>query len=309
MFDRVDLSLEYYIKDTKDLLYAVTLPSTSGFSSYWENIGAVKNKGVEFVLGADVVKSNNDGFAWHIDANIGFNRNKIEELYEGEDIVSGNKVRSLGEDIDTWYLRKWMGVNPEDGKPQWEVVAEDGTASLTSDYNAATLQKVGTSTPDFFGGLNSTMTYKNFSLLMNFDFVSGVDIYHSARELYDNDGAYPTFNAMSLADGWSRWAKPGDIATHPEPYSGGNSLSNKTSSRYIEDGSYLKLRNVTLNYSVGQIKKLDFIKNLSVYMSAENLLTITNYSGVDPEVGEDGNGETSSYAVPRRFMFGVNLTF
>ncbi|MCG8582988.1 MAG: SusC/RagA family TonB-linked outer membrane protein [Bacteroidales bacterium] len=310
LYNRFDLSLEYYIKDTKDLLYYVTLPATSGFSGYWENVGAVKNKGFEMVLGADIFRSASDGFAWRIDANIGVNRNEITELYEGNDIIDGNKIRSVGEDVDTWYMRKWMGVNPDDGMPQWETIDEDGNKSLTTDYNKAALQKVGTSTPDLFGGINSTMSYKNFSLLMNLDYVSGIDIYHYARELYDNDGAYSTFNAMSLADGWSRWEKPGDKATHPQPYNGGNSLSNKTSSRYIEDGSYLRLRNVTLNYRVGSIKNVDFIKNMSVYISAENLVTFTDYSGIDPEVGEEGTGDAyDDYAIPQRFMFGLSVTF
>jgi len=310
MFNRFDLSMEYYVKDTKDLLYRVALPSTSGFDYYWENIGSVKNKGFEVVLGADVIKSGADGFNWHIDANIGFNTNEITELFEGSDIITGNKIRSVGDDMDTWYLRKWTGVNPEDGLPQWEAIDEDGNVSLTSDYNKAALQKVGASTPDFFGGLNSTMSYKNLSLLMNLDFVSGIDVYHASRELYDNDGAYSTFNAMSLADGWSRWEKPGDIATHPQPFNGGNSLSNKTSSRYMEDGSYLRLRNITLNYSLNGIKNVEFLKNVSVYASAENLVTFTDYTGIDPEIGEDGSAEAyGDYAIPKRFMFGVSVTF
>ncbi len=310
MFNRFDLSLEYYIKDTKDLLYYVALPATSGFNGYWENIGSVKNKGLEIVLGSDVIKSGSDGFNWRLDANIGFNTNEITELFEGSDIISGNKIRSVGDDIDTWYLRKWAGVNSDDGKPQWEAIDDDGNVSLTSDYNEAALQKVGASTPDFFGGLNSSMSYKNLSLVMNLDFVSGIDIYHYARELYDNDGAYSTFNAMSLADGWSRWSKPGDIATHPQPFNGGNSLSNKTSSRYMEDGSYIRLRNVTLNYSLSGIKNVEFLKNVSIYASAENLVTFTNYSGVDPEVGEEGTGDAyDDYAIPKRFMFGVSVNF
>ncbi len=310
LYNRFDVSMEYYIKDTKDLLYYVDLPATTGYSGYWENIGAVKNKGFELMIGADVIQAANDGFNWHLAFNAGMNRNEITELYGGEDIIKSNKIRSVGENIDTWYMRKWMGVNPDDGKPQWEMIDEDGNSTLTSNYNKATLQKVGTSTPDWFGGLNSTMTYKNLSLLMNFDFVSGIDLYHASRELYDNDGAYSTFNAMSLADGWSRWEKPGDIATHPQPFNGGNSLSNKTSSRYIEDGSYIRLRNVTLNYSLSSIKNVEFLKNMSVYFSAENLITITDYSGIDPEVGEDGAAETyGDYAIPKRFMVGVNLKF
>ncbi len=311
--DRFDINMEYYIKDTKDLLYYVTLPATAGFKGYWENIGAVKNQGFEFMFGADIFKGTDNGFAWHIDANIGINTNEVQELYQNKDYTSGNKIRREGEDIDTWYMRKWAGVNTEDGKPQWEIVGEDGEKTLTSNWNDATIQMVGSATPDYFGGLSSVMTYKNFSLSMNMDFVQGIDIYNSSRELYDNDGAYASFNSMSLKSGWSRWTKPGDKATHPQAMNGGNSLSNKTSSRYLEDGSYIKLRNVTLNYSFAGLKTKTFLNNLSVYASVENVFTITDFSGVDPEVGdENSEGETSQYgdyAIPRRFMFGFNFSF
>ncbi|MBI9064895.1 MAG: TonB-dependent receptor, partial [Marinilabiliaceae bacterium] len=307
---RFDISMEYYIKDTKDLLYFVALPATSGFSGYWENVGAVKNKGLEVVLGADVIKSATDGFEWRLDANFGINRNEVTELYEGEDIIKGLKIRSVGDDIDTWYMPKWAGVNPDNGLPQWESISEEGAIELTNTFKDADDQKVGTSTPDIFGGLTSTMSYKNISLAMNFDFVSGIDLYHATRQMYDNDGAYSTFNSMSLHDGWSRWEKPGDIATHPQPFNGGNSGSNNISSRYIEDGSYIRLRNVTLNYSLAGIKKVEFLKNVNAYISAENLVTLTDYSGIDPEVGEKGEAETyGDYAIPKRFMFGLSLTF
>lgn len=303
--------MEYYIKDTKDLLYYVSLPATAGFKGYWENIGAVKNKGFEFMFGADIFKGNGNGFAWHVDANLGINTNKVEELYQNKDYTSGNKIRREGEDIDTWYMRKWAGVNSENGKPQWEIVGENGEKTLTSNYNDATVQMVGSATPDYFGGFASVMSYKNFTLSMNMDFVQGIDIYNSSRELYDNDGAYASFNSMSLKSGWSRWQKAGDIATHPQAMNGGNSLSNKTSSRYLEDGSYIKLRNITLNYSFAGLKTKTFLNNLNIYASVENLLTITDFSGVDPEVGdENAEGETSQYgdyAIPRRFMFGFNF--
>lgn len=311
--DRFDINMEYYIKDTKDLLYYVSLPATAGFKGYWENIGAVKNKGFEFMFGADIFKGNGNGFAWHVDANLGINTNKVEELYQNKDYTSGNKIRREGEDIDTWYMRKWAGVNSENGKPQWEIVGENGEKTLTSNYNDATVQMVGSATPDYFGGFASVMSYKNFTLSMNMDFVQGIDIYNSSRELYDNDGAYASFNSMSLKSGWSRWQKAGDIATHPQAMNGGNSLSNKTSSRYLEDGSYIKLRNITLNYSFAGLKTKTFLNNLNIYASVENLLTITDFSGVDPEVGdENAEGETSQYgdyAIPRRFMFGFNFSF
>lgn len=308
--NRINFSVEYYIKDTSDLLYYVTLPSTSGYTGYWENIGGVKNSGVESSIYADIIQGDDKGFSWSIGGNIGINRNEITELFEGEEINRGTKISREGEDFNSWYMRKWLGVDPENGNPLWEVYdPETGERSETSDYNEATNQIVGTSSPDFYGGFTTYFDYGGFSLSANFNFVSGGKIYNSSRELYDSDGAYPTYNQQVLAEGWSRWQEPGDIASHPNPISGGNLLSNRTSSRYLEDGSYLRLRNVQLGYSMPEsFTKSLGISHLGLYLSGDNLLTFTGYTGMDPEVGADGFA-SSAYPVSRRFTLGVNISF
>ncbi|WP_084696456.1 SusC/RagA family TonB-linked outer membrane protein [Maribacter thermophilus] len=309
-FNRINFSAEYYIKDTSDLLYYVTLPSTSGYTGYWENIGGVKNKGFEASVYADIITGDEGSFTWSLGGNIGFNKNEITELYEGAEIDRGTKVSREGEDYNSWFMRKWMGVDPENGDPLWEVVdSETGEKSVTNDYNAATKQIVGTSSPDFYGGFTSYFDYKGFSLSTNFNFVSGGKIYNYSRELYDSDGAYPTYNQQVLYDGWSRWEEPGDIATHPKLVYGGNNLSNKTSSRYLEDASYLRLRNIQLGYSLPSkaIESMG-ITHLGFYVSGDNLFTFTDFSGMDPEVGSDGYS-SSLYPVSKRFTLGINVSF
>ncbi len=307
LFDRLTINADYYIKNTSDLVYSVTLPAVTGYTGYWDNIGAVVNKGVELAASVDILKDTD--FKFSFDANWSLNRNKVDELYGGKDVISGWHIRREGKDMDTWYLRKWAGVDPNNGDPLWEVVNEDGTVSTTNNYNAATLQIVGRGTPDFSGGFATRMSYKGISLNTNWGYVVGNDIYHYDRELFDADGAYPTFNQMRLHDGWSRWEQPGDNATHPKLVNGGNNASNKTSSRYLEDGSYLRLRNITLTYQLPSqlLRKVGF-KAASVSLSGDNLWTITDFSGRDPEVGENGEGY-HKYPNVRKFVVGLNLNF
>jgi len=316
--DVVSLTFEYYNKNTSDLLYFVSLPDLTGFQGFWENVGGLTNKGFEAAVSADIVSKQD--FNFNVGFNIGVNRNEITELYdEQEEIPVGSKIFKIGEDADTWYIRKWLGVDPDNGQPLWEVVDPDtGAKSETSDWNEATLQTVGTSTPDFIGGFNTSLRYKNMSLTSNFSFSKGGTLYNASRELFDSDGFYSTFNQMVLADGWSRWQQPGDIATHPQAIEGGNNNSNKRSSRYLEDASYLRLNNVTLSYSLPQniLTKLG-VSNANIYLAGDNLFTITDFTGVDPVVRGNPDdaipglsGSVSlTYPVPRRYVLGLSVTF
>lgn len=309
LFERFNLSVDYYIKNTSDLLYFVALPAVTGYTGYWENIGGFKSSGFEVVAGADIFDSESE-VQWRVNLNIGTSQNEVTELFEGQEIDRGYKITRIGEDFNTWYMRKWLGVDPANGNPLWEVVDPvTGKRTETSDYNKATKQIVGASTPDFYGGFGTNLSYKNFHLGASFSFVSGGKILNLSRQLYDSDGAYPTFNQQVLMDGWSRWEKPGDIATHPLPLYGGNNNSNKPSSRYLEDGSYLRLRNVRLGYNFGEnITKPLHISNIELFISADNLVTLTEFSGTDPEVGADGIYQ-NLYPIPRRFVVGLNVSF
>ncbi|WP_108870275.1 SusC/RagA family TonB-linked outer membrane protein [Aquimarina aquimarini] len=319
LFNRVSATFEYYNKDTSDLLYFVNLPDVTGYSGFWENVGGLTNKGFEASVSIDVIKSRN--FDWDLGFNIGVNRNEITELFDGQtEIPRDSKIFKIGEDSNAWYIRKWLGVDPDNGDPLWEVVDPDtGARTETNNWNDATLQVVDTSSPDFTGGFDSRLSYKNVSLSANFNFTKGGKLYNSARELFDSDGFYLAFNQQVLADDSNRWEKPGDIATHPLAIEGGNNNSNKRSSRYLEDASYLRMANVTLSYNLPQdvLKKIG-ISNLNIYVSGDNLLTFTNYSGVDPAVTGNPNDRTNiglsgnpgiTYPIPKRYVLGVNLSF
>ncbi|WP_345233595.1 TonB-dependent receptor [Olivibacter ginsenosidimutans] len=307
-FNRINLSLEWYQKSTSGLLHFVPLPYVSGYEGYWDNIGSVHNKGIELTLNAQVIQSAQ--WKWDVDVNLGINTNKVNELYGGERQLNGNQVIEEGYDVNTWYMRKWAGVNPEDGTPQWEKTDEQtGEVSLTGNYAEATLQHVGNATPDYFGGLNTRLSYNHWFLNGNIAFSHGALIYNGGRELFDSDGAYATYNQMELQNGWSRWTPDHHDATHPQAFFGGNNRSNGVSSRYLEDGSFLRIRNIALGYkwNTKWLAKLK-IKSLNTSLSVDNLLTITDYSGLDPEAATTGS-TTSPYPLPRRFMLGIDVQF
>lgn len=312
LFNRVNLALDAYQRDNKDLLFDVPLSSASGFTSQIQNIGTIRNKGVDLEL--NTINVDKGDFKWETTLNIGFNRNKVTSLYQNQPIVSGLRRVMVGQPLRTWYMAKWLGVDPQNGLPLWEKLTYDAEGKVssvesTSNYNAATLQVVGRANPDFTGGFINNISYKGLSLNVFFSFVSGSDLYNAERETFDSDGAYPTNNSLKLKKGWSRWEKPGDVATHPvSVLRGGGMNSNKPSSRYLEDGSYIRLRNLRLNYEIPSnwVQKLNF-SNLNVFVSADNLHTWTNYSGLDPEVNFDNAIVRTPYPISKKMLFGINF--
>lgn len=318
IFNRYNFSVDLYDKITTDLLYQVPLPGIIGVDRVWRNVGELRNKGFEFTASADIVNKND--FFWSVEANIGLNRNKITELYggksemivgDGTDIAgSANKILKPGLDADTWYIREWAGVDPANGSPLWYKTDANGNRVKTSKLREANAVPIGSYTPDFFGGFSTFFRWKNLDLNANFAYSVGGEIYNYARAEFDSDGAYADRNQMKLQKGWSRWQKEGDIATHPVAMYNNRSESQKASSRYLEDGSYLKLKNVTVSYNL-ELPKWH-IQNLRFFVTGENLFTITKFSGVDPEIppknGKITGVATTVYPSTRKFVFGLSLT-
>lgn len=327
-FNRFNITVDYYNKNTSNLLYEVPVPAVTGVDKTWRNVGSVKNNGFEVSLGAQILKDMKN-WNWRIDANLGLNRNKVSELYGGKteiitDTGSGfvddaNKILKPGYDVDTWYMTEWAGVDPETGQGQWFTTDEDGNRVKTFDYGEASKHKVncGSYTPDFFGGFSTDLSWKNIDMSAMFSYSVGGKIYNYSRFEYDSDGAYVDRNQMNLKDGWTRWEKPGDIATHPQAIYGNNTNSNRGSSRLLEDGSYLKMKSLSIGYNLALPKW--HISNVRIYFSGENLFTITGFSGIDPELpvtvtnAKAGNTKitgvaSSVYPQTRKFMFGLNIT-
>lgn len=309
-FDRFGVTIDLYNKNTSDLLYYAPLPNISGYTGQYKNVGAINNKGLEISLNADVIRTSK--FQWTSDFNIGFNRNRVTELYGGKPELKGLKRLEEGRDMDEWYLREWAGVDPANGSPLWYTTDENGKRTTTDSYNKADRVYCGSAAPKFTGGWMNSFSYKGFALTANFDFVYGNLLYNQSRELLDSDGAYADYNSMKLKSGWKRWEKEGDIATHPKAINGGNKNSNKSSSRYLEKGNYFSLRNLSLGYSIPEklCGKLG-LQRVNVSCSADNLFTLTPFSGVSPQLSDsstDGYAGTI-YPLSRRIVFGLNVSF
>src|SRR5699024_796110 len=322
---------------TDNILYQVPISGLTGVTSIWKNIGKMKNNGIELNIGGDIIRK--DNLTWSVNINLGHNKNELTKLYktkneDGEFVVNpiiigdglgiaGSAQRLLlpGKPIDTYYLIEWAGVNPENGAPQWYKITKDDNGDVikkekTSNYSEATYTMVGSASPDFFGGFSTSLVYGKFDLSAMFGYSIGGQVYNYSRQEYDSDGAYTDRNQMKLQDGWSRWEEPGDHATHPVARYNNTSHSNSPSSRYLESNDYLKLRNLTIGYNIksDQLAKWG-IQNLRIYLSGQNLFTITKYSGVDPEIPPNDEGTILSstgpgiYPSKKLYMFGLNISF
>ena len=308
-FNRLNVTLDLYNIDNKNLLLAVPLAPSTGFFEFMDNVGTVNNKGVELAVDGDIFSTRD--FSWNLGFNLGFNKNTVVLLPNGE-FRQGLQIVREGQDIFTWNMPKWAGVDPETGSPTWEKIEEDGTVTLTKTYAEATYQNVGKSSPLFQGGVSTYLRWKGLSLNATGAFVYGNKIYNSARVSMDSDGAYTDYNMMSHDNGlgWTRWEKPGDIATHPQPKMNGNNDAHQTSSRYLEDGSFFRLKNVTLAYDFPQAwMKKARIQGLKVYVSGDNLATFSKFSGMDPEIDTEYGTYDTNYPVPMTVVGGIQITF
>ena len=326
--NRLRFVFDYYNKYTSNILYQVPVSGLTGITSRWQNVGEMRNSGIEITIGGDIIRTKD--WLWSLDLNMGYNKNKLEKLY-GDDpnmmIIGGGgndtsiagaaeKVLKVGYSTDRYYLREWAGVDPKNGAPLW--YKNDGSGETTSNYSEAKQVMTEATSPKLFGGFNTSLTWKNIDLNASFGFSLGGKIYNYSRQEYDSDGAYTDRNQMKLIDGWSRWEKEGDIAAHPAASYGNKSNSNKASTRYLEDGDYLKLRSLSIGYNLNLSKY--YIQNMRIYFTAENVFTLTGFSGIDPEVPayydettgtykSIGTAGANLYPSTRKFMFGINLTF
>lgn len=310
---RVRLSFDYYDKYTSDLLYNVQLSTLTGYGNQWQNIGAVRNTGIELSVDADVY-SNKD-WTWTLGFNLGHNKNRIEELYGGLSQISGKRRFEEGRDMDDLWMAEWAGVDSETGSPLWYMTDEQGERVLTKSYTEANKDRVymGTAAPKLNGGFNTMLSWKSLTMQASFVYSIGGQLYASGRELLDSDGAYDTYNQMVLKKGWKRWEKAGDIATHPKAINGGNASAHKASSRYLEKADYLTMKNLTVAYAFPKplLARLG-VSDLTLSFSADNLFTLSPYSQVDPATsGYEGNGVggSSVYPTTRKYVFGLGVSF
>ena len=259
--------------------------------------------------------------------NVGVNQNRVLELPDHQDmpLTAGDVTQMVieGRPIYSWYMPKWAGVDYETGKPLWEHI-EDGEVSYTSNWGDATYQICGNASPWLTGGFNTAVSWKGLTLSANTSFIFGNKIYNRTRwGIMDTDGAQQQFNQQSLNNGlgWIRWKEDDPdgtnaYATHPQAIKGGNSGAHNYSSRYLEDGSFFRLRNVTLSYELPKtLMDKAHMGGARVFVSADNLWTYSRFSGMDPEVNVEkttyslAGMYSDNYPVPMSVVLGIDLTF
>ena len=311
--NRITGEIDYYNKQTTDLLLYRTLPSTSGFTGVWSNVGELENKGVEFAF-----HSNNlvGSLKWTTDFNIAFNKNTVLNVDGPEITPNGLNYVMEGQPIGVWKLRKYAGVDPDNGDALYYV--EEGSDETTNNYNLANPMVVGSPNPEFTGGLSNRFEYNGFDLDILLSFVYGNEIYNGGGMYQSASGAW--FDNQTV-DQMDRWQQPGDITDVPQARLG-YSNGTRDSDRYLTDGSYLRVRSITLGYSLpASILSRIKMNSARIFVGVTNLYTFTNYKGWDPEVNWTGTNRTTQtqniiqgydfYTVPqaRTYSIGINLSF
>jgi TonB-dependent starch-binding outer membrane protein SusC len=304
--NRITGEIDYYQKHSTDLLLNTNIPLTTGYASIYKNAGTLDNKGVEF----SITSRNLDGaFKWTTSFNIAYNKNKVGNI-GGQIIQSADALQRAveGEPIGTFYMQKFAGVDKETG----DALYLDATGKTTNDYTQAARMVVGKYTPDYTGGFTNTFSYKGVDLNIFFYFVTGNSVYNSAGVFMD-DGLYNGFDNQ-MTEILNAWKKPGDVTNVPRTgYYYGSGASN--SSRWLYKGDYLRLKNLTLGYTLPKSVSSSLkISSARFYISGVNLLTFAKYPG-DPEINTNvvnniAGGE-DFYTIPqaKTFTVGLNVKF
>ncbi len=320
LFNRIDLTVDVYRNITKNLLLQVSQPLSVGFETRWANAGEIHNNGVELSLGTVNISSRH--FKWTTDFNISFNDNKLHNL-PANFVKTGSWAISQsyqnGGNLYEFYLPKWLGVDAQTGAPTWEKLTADNSGNVTKrettlNYAEATFQNVGSALPKYQGGMTNTFTYNGISLSINAYFLNGNKVYSNNLRFVMNDGNEPYYNQIVLPKGYSIWSHPGDIATNPSPLNAAS--AQEVSTRYLKDGGYINIRNITLAWSVPKpvVHRLG-MQDLTVSLSGDNLHTFTHFLGQDPQTtitaGDYSTPGVSDFKYPnnRQFLFNINIRF
>ncbi len=307
---RVSLSADVYVKNTSDLLLYVPLPKSTGFDTGLQNVGKVQNKGIELQISSHNI---NKDLVWDTDFNITFNRNKVVSII-GQQITGGGvagrgdvSYSVEGKPLGMFFGYVEGGVDPATGDVYY--VDKNGESTFTPAADDRTF--IGNPNPDFIYGMTNTVSYKNFNLSIFLQGSQGNDVFNATR--IETEGMTDAKNQSQVVA--NRWRVPGDVTDIPRA-TWGNTNNSRLSTRFVEDGSYLRAKAVTLSYMVpnSAIAKLH-INSAKVYVTGENLFTITGYKGYDPEVNAFGGSNTAqgvdygTFPQMRNLIVGLNFSF
>ncbi|MGX5817873.1 TonB-dependent receptor [Chitinophaga lutea] len=315
----LNVTVDYFRKNTTNLLYNMPIHATSGFTSITSNIGSMLNTGLELGVNANY---NFGQLQWTSDFNISFIRNRVLSLIGDNNVLSigANRALQVGQDIGSIWVYNMLGLYQDDKdvpKPLYDIGVRAGDIQyedLNNDGNININDRkiVGSSNPDFYGGWNNTLRYRNIDLTLFLQYTYGQDVYNTGRIMVERLGQNATNNLKSAAE--ARWTGPGTSNTVPRAiYNQAHNIANST--RWMEDGSFLRVRTLSLGYELpASLLRKAHIKRMRVYAQADNLWLLTNYAGLDPEVSSDMDprfvGEDNLVLPqPRSFNLGINLNF
>lgn len=309
---RLSGGFDYYYKFTTDMLLDVNVPQTSGASTVIKNIGKMNNQGIELFLTSNNITGK---FKWVTEFNINYNKNNIIDI-EGQIIAGenyGNNFAQEGHPVGAWRLVEFYGVDPQTGEELF--VLADGSIGIWDDTDPTFFDKnskvVGNPYPTWFGGLNNIFTWKGIDFSFLFTYQWGNDVYRDDGKFLEGGQIGSTWNQMTSIE--NAWREPGDVTDVPQLL-WKNTYSTHNSTRYLDDGWFVRLKTVALGYTLPtEWAKTIAMSSIRVYFMAENWLTFTDYKGWDPEVNRDYSGNITqgvTYLSPpqgKTFTFGVNL--
>ncbi len=301
-WNRLNVDLELYDKETTNMLMEVPLSyaTSNGFGYKWDNVGAMRNVGAELNIAATVVTWRD--FNWSINANVSYNSNKIIELYNGVTEYEPSNTSTklvVGQKLGQFYMNRYYGVNPANGDALW--LTKDG--EITNELRDSDKVLTGKSSiAPWMGGFGTALSWKGLSLSAQFSWVADRYMINNDRYFDESNGRFMSYNQSRRL--LERWKEPGDVTEIPR-----HGIYTEFDSRLLEDASFLRLKNLTLGYSLPQelLKKTGFIRGLRVYAQGQNLFTVTGFSGLDPEGSR--NVYQAAYPMSRQFTFGLDLTF
>ncbi len=284
--DRLSLTADYYVKNTTDLLLQADVSGLTGFTSVFQNVGEIENRGIELALRA--VNFQGPAFRWNTSFNLALVENEIVELFNDGELLGRNHILKEGESLSTLYLIDFQGVDPETGDAMFEDLNEDGVI----DFDDRKI--VGSAMPTYFGGMTNEFSYKGFNLSAFIQFSGGNKIFNQSRHAFENYGllrsglAYGN-NTTYVLDNY--WREPGQQTDVPRPSHEPGQIQ-RFSTQFLEDGDFLRLKNLRFGYtfSGAALERIRF-NSLNVFVSAQNLFTITDYRGFDPEVSTNTSSQ------------------
>ena len=298
------LTFDFYNEETSDALFEIPLSMTTGISKTYQNIGSIRNRGIEFSINTSIIQNND--LNWNFFANLTWNKNEVIKLSTDDPLEYTYQIIEQGHPYSQFYMKEYVGIDHETGKPLWYLNKEGD--ETTSDYNAAAKRYVGDADPKVLGGFGTNLTWKGVDFNLNFNYRLGGKVYNSGAAFTGFGMAFRTpLEDVAL----NSWTPENKNAKYPQYIYRDPNNATATSSRYLYSGNYLRISNVTLGYTLPKTwTQKAFIQKLRAYVSVDNLYTFTasDFVGYNPETS--ANGVIAwQYPATCTFIGGIQLTF